>query len=171
MSFDFNKAFALLMVNEVGGMPNGGYVNNPADPGGETKYGISKHAYPNVDIAALTEDGAKAIYESDYWLSCQCDAMPWAVGWVVFDCAVNHGHYRAVYWLQKVLGMAADGYIGPVTIAAVQKARVPVAIARDITLMRDDYAATLSNYPTFKQGWRKRFLNTLIGAVQWTPAS
>ena len=168
---NFDKAFELLMVNEVNGMPNGGYVNNPADPGGETKYGISKGAYPKLDIASLTEDAAKAIYESDYWLSCQCDAMPWAVGWTVFDCAVNHGHNRAVYFLQKAVSVHADGYMGPITLNAVNKAPDPIAVARDITLLRDEFVSTLANYPTFKQGWKKRFLNTLIGAVQWTPAS
>ena len=167
----FDKAFELLMINEVSGMPNGGYVNNPADPGGETKYGISKRAYLDVDIAGLTEDDAKAIYQRDYWDAHHCDAMPWAVGWVFFDCAVNHGAHEAIRWLQGALSLLADGVLGSHTLAVATAVPEPIAVARDMTLARDDFAATLPNYASFKRGWKKRFLNTLIGAVQWTPAS
>ena len=59
MSFDRIIEFTL--------QEEGGYVNNPADPGGMTKYGISKRSYPNLDIANLTIDQAKAIYERDFW--------------------------------------------------------------------------------------------------------
>ncbi len=168
---NFDKAFELLMVNEVNGMPGGGYVNNPDDPGGETKYGISKRAYPDIDIAGLTEDDAKAIYQRDYWGAHQCDTMPWAVGWVFFDCAVNHGAHMAIKWLQGALSLPADGVLGQQTLGAVARVSDPISAARDITLARDEFSATLSNYPTFKRGWKKRFLNTLIGAVQWTQAS
>jgi lysozyme family protein len=167
----FDKAFELLMVNEVNGMPDGGYVNNPADPGGETKYGISKRSYTDVDIAGLTEDDAKAIYQRDYWDAHQCGDMPWPVGWTLFDCAVNHGAHAAVKWLQGALSLPADGVLGLHTLAAATAVSEPLRVARDITLARDEFAATLSNYATFKHGWKKRFLNTLIGAVQWTIAS
>ncbi len=167
----FNKAFELLMVNEVNGMPDGGYVNDPADPGGETKYGISKRAYPDTDIAGLTEDDAKAIYQRDYWDPHHCGDMPWAVGWTLFDCAVNHGAHEAIKWLQGALSLPVDGVLGPHTLAAATVVSEPVAAVRDMTLMRDEFAATLPNYASFKRGWKKRFLNTLIGAVQWTQAS
>lgn len=169
MSFD--KAFELLMVNEGGNLPDGGYVNNPSDSGGETKYGISKRAYPNLDIAALTEDDAKATYQRDYWDANHCDDMPWAVGWMLFDCAVNHGAHIAIKWLQGALSLPADGILGGHTLFAATGASAPLTLARDMTLARDDFAATLPNYISFKRGWKKRFLTTLIGAVQWTPAS
>jgi len=169
MSFD--KAFELLMVNEVNGMPDGGYVNDPGDPGGETKYGISKRAYPDVDIAGLTQDDAKAIYQRDYWDPHHCDAMPWAVGWVFFDCAVNHGAHEAIKWLQGALSLPVDGVLGPQTLAAVGRVSDALSAARDITIARDEFASVLPNYQTFRRGWKIRFLNTLIGAVQWTTAS
>lgn len=84
MSF-FDQAFALVVGIE------GGYVNDPQDPGGETKYGISKRAYPNVDIPQLTLDEAKAIYRRDYWNACGCDSMSWERALCAFDCAVNQG--------------------------------------------------------------------------------
>lgn len=69
----------------------GGYVNDPSDPGGETKYGISKRSYPNVDIKNLTEAGAKEIYKKDYWDACNCDHLSIGIDAVVFDTAVNMG--------------------------------------------------------------------------------
>ena len=64
---NFDQAFDRLISNE------GGYVNNPADPGGETNWGISKRSYPDVDIANLTREGAKAIYLRDFWQRGQMD--------------------------------------------------------------------------------------------------
>lgn len=69
----------------------GGYVNNPADPGGETKYGITKRSYPNLDIANLTLDDAKAIYLRDYWSPLNLDSAPYSVALLLFDAAVNQG--------------------------------------------------------------------------------
>lgn len=77
----------------------GGYVNDPADPGGETKYGISKRAYPNVDIRNLTPELAGTIYENDYWGPAGCAQLPPGMALVVFDSAVNCGVQRAVNWL------------------------------------------------------------------------
>lgn len=167
---DFNKAFALLMVNECGsedGGKTGGYVNDPNDAGGETKYGISKAAYPAVDIANLTLEGAQAIYLSDYWNLNKCDKMPWAIGWVVFDCAVNHGPKNAARFLQIALNVPADGNMGPQTLNAAGKAKQPLNVARDMTLARRDFVEELHNYDHFKNGWNRRHLDTLIGAAVW----
>ena len=69
----------------------GGYVNHPSDPGGETKYGISKRAYPDVDIAELTKDDAANLYKRDYWDRIKGDELPVGVACVVMDYAVNSG--------------------------------------------------------------------------------
>jgi lysozyme family protein len=82
---EFEKAFQIIIGVE------GGYVNDPQDPGGETKYGISKRAYPDLDIKNLELQTAKNIYFSDYWEAAGCDKLdPWD-GLLVFDCAVNQG--------------------------------------------------------------------------------
>ncbi len=81
----FDSAFAIVVGEE------GNYVNDPNDPGGETKFGISKRSYPNLDIRQLTLDQAKAIYERDYWRALSCDQLPWDIALLTFDAAVNQG--------------------------------------------------------------------------------
>ncbi len=73
----------------------GGYVNRVDDPGGETRYGISKRAHPDVDIKNLTKDAAMEIYRADYWLKAGCEGLPWPDCLVQFDTAVNMGVGRA----------------------------------------------------------------------------
>lgn len=101
----FDEAVAHILRFE------GGYVNDPADPGGETKYGISKRAYPQLDIKNLTVEDAKAIYYRDYWLPAGCDSLPTAAAFLVFDFAVNAGVERARrFWrdTQNVQGFTAE---------------------------------------------------------------
>jgi lysozyme family protein len=78
----------------------GGWVNDVLDPGGETKYGISKRAYPTLEISTLTEEDAKSIYKRDYWDACNCDHLSTGIDMVVFDCAVNMGVPTAKLMLQ-----------------------------------------------------------------------
>lgn len=77
----------------------GGYVNDPTDPGGETKWGISKRAFPNEDIKNLTKERAMEIYYNRYWVAAGCDSLARGIGIAVFDTAVNCGVTRAKSWL------------------------------------------------------------------------
>lgn len=94
----------------------GGYVNDPADPGGETKYGISKRAYPKLDIAALTATDAMRIYYRDYYKSPHIDRIvtyadaPLLAG-KVFDLGVNTGHRNAVKLLQRAVNQVCTGEV------------------------------------------------------------
>jgi lysozyme family protein len=112
----FDEAFELVVGIEAG------YVDDPDDPGGETKYGVSKRAYPNEDIKNMTLDRAKLLFKCDYWDKCRCDDIPSPLDTYVFDAAVNQGVGAAIRLLQNVLGVVVDGKIGPKTIAAAQKA-------------------------------------------------
>lgn len=96
----------------------GGYDNDPDDPGGETKYGIDKRSHPGEDIKNLSEGRAREIYWKEYWLKAKCDQLPPRCGEVVMNIAVNAGHGRAAKWLQQALGVAADGIIGSRTLEA-----------------------------------------------------
>lgn len=80
----------------------GEYSNDPNDPGGETKWGISKRSYPEEDIVNLTRDRALEIYANDYWLAAGCDLIPFPYNVAVFDTAVHCGVARAIRWFKEV---------------------------------------------------------------------
>lgn len=145
----YDKAFDLLMINE------GGYVNNPHDKGGETKYGISKKAYPDLDIAALTLAEAKSIYYADYWLRAKCDKLPDALSVAVFDYAVNSGIKRAIKDMQKVLGVTIDGIIGNQTIGASIRKPLKQTIEKYIE-ERQNFVTSLKDFAHFGKGWAAR---------------
>lgn len=90
MTDHFPRAVAILIDIE------GGYVNHPDDPGGETKYGISKRSYPNENIADLTVERASAIYRRDFWDKCGAAQYEWPLAYYVFDFAVNGSMTKAV---------------------------------------------------------------------------
>jgi len=96
----------------------GGYDNDPDDPGGETNYGIDKRSHPKEDIKNLTKDRAREIYWQEYWLKARCEDLPPRTGEVVMNIAVNAGHGRAAKWLQQAVGVPADGIIGKKTLEA-----------------------------------------------------
>lgn len=149
MSAGFDLAFNRLMGNE------GGYSNNPSDPGGETNWGISKRSYPDVDIAALTRDQAAAIYLRDFWQRGDMDEYDQALAFQVFDFAVNSGLDTALRKLQAAAGVAEDGHIGPITIAAIKSKSVSDMIMLFVA-ERLDFWRKLSTWPTFGKGWAGR---------------
>ena len=147
MSFD--RAFQITVGVE------GGYVNDPADPGGETKFGISHRSYPDIGIKALTLDQAKDIYRRDYWQAASCDSMPERIGHLVFDCAVHHGVKTAIKLLQRALRVADDGEFGPVTRGQLL-ARDTNETADLLMAHRLFFMASCPAYSTYRVGWVKR---------------
>lgn len=145
----------------------GGYVNDSRDPGGETNWGISRRAYPRIDIKALTRDDAKAIYERDYFKPAGCVQMSPAVALAVFDAAVNSGVRQAVRWLQLAVDAQPDGVIGPRTLAAVQKSD-QAALVLELLEMRLAFMERLPQYATFGHGWRRRILGLAVQAARLT---
>ena len=126
----FDEAVAFTLSHE------GGYNNTAGDAGGETNFGISKRAYPSVDIRALTKDGATSIYRRDYWNALGCDSLESALGCVVFDTAVNMGPGRA----RQFLAITTDW-------REYQKLRVQF------------YLKIIEKHPDqvkFKKGWMRR---------------
>lgn len=140
----------------------GGYVNHPSDPGGETKYGISKRQYPYLDIESLSEKAARDIYRRDYWLKNQCDKLPAPLALFTFDCFVNHKPKTAAMLLQMAIGARADGIIGPMTLERASNSDQHTAV-RFMALERLDYydkiAQSNSKLSAFLQGWRGRVLD------------
>ena len=154
---NFDQAFDRLIGHE------GGYVNNPDDPGGETKFGISKRSYPNVDIAKLTRDEAKVIYLHDFWEPLG-DAHP-AVKFQVFDFAVNSGIQTAIRKLQAAIGVADDGHWGPKSAAALKAMDLNDILMR-FAAYRLDFMASLSVWDKFGRGWARRIAKQLMYAAE-----
>ncbi len=153
----FDEAFTRLIGHE------GGYVNDPRDPGGETKYGISRRSYPGEDIAGMTLERAKAIYLRDFWGPAGCDAVPDGVKFDLFDAAVNSGVKTAAKLLQRAVGETEDGIIGPRTLQAVQSMPAPRLVAR-FNGARLEFMAGLSTWPAFGRGWARRIASNLMEA-------
>ena len=115
-----------------------GYVADPQDPGGETKYGISKRRYPSEDIPNLTLERAKFLYQRDYWSTQGCDRLEWTQALLVFDCAVNGGHPQR--WLQMFSGQS------------------PQDFAINFQAEHIQYLASLPTWPHEARGWSRRLL-------------
>jgi lysozyme family protein len=117
---NFSKCLDMLLHHE------GGFVNHPDDPGGMTNLGVTKAVYEKyikrnateAEMRALTKIDVSPIYRSNYWDRGHCDDLPSGVDWSVFDWGVNSGMGRAAKALQRVVGVTADGAIGPMTIKA-----------------------------------------------------
>lgn len=156
MSFD--KAFEHVVGLE------GGYVNDPRDPGGETKYGITKRDHPNVDIPNLTMDQAKDIYRAGYWIPARCDDLPWPLAAFVFDAAVNQGPGASIKMLQKSLNVSQDGVIGNNTLASLKRADQRELCAMFMANRALRYTGT-QNFDVYGLGWFKRLFAITMGAI------
>jgi lysozyme family protein len=139
----------------------GGFVDDPSDRGGTTKYGISQNAHPEVDINRLTRRDAMQLYLKNHWKPIRGDELPDAVSFAMFDYAVHAGPHRAIVALQRALGVKADGKIGPITLRnlkGIKPAWIVEQIMADrglrlVALARRDPAQA-----RFVRGWAKRLL-------------
>jgi lysozyme family protein len=156
---DFETAYDRVMGHEAG------YVNDPNDPGGETKWGISKRSYPHLDIKSLTREDARAIYRRDFWQRIRADKLADGVAYQLFDFAVNSGIETAIRYLQRALLVADDGHWGPRSQAAAD-----ASSESDLILLlnaeRLDFMTRLKNWPDHGRGWARRIAGNLrYGAI------
>ena len=149
MKANFEACMAEVFKHE------GGYVNDPHDPGGETNLGISKRSYPKEDIRNMTRARAAQIYRRDFWDKLRCDELPAGLDLVAFDAAVNSGPSRGAKWLQQALGVAVDGKVGLATIGAAKNTYAPAAVLRAVGFRRA-FLKTLPTWERYKNGWTKR---------------
>lgn len=142
----------------------GGYVNNPKDPGGETKWGISKRSYPHLDIKNLTRTEAIEIYKRDFWDPFK-GLLPKEFAFQFLDGAVNSGIGNATRWVQRAVGVASDGHVGPVTLGHLQ-----AADKKDLVLLynaeRLEFMTKLVRWDEFGRGWARRIAQNLRYAAQ-----
>ncbi len=168
---DFDTAFNRLIGHEAG------FSDDPRDPGNwtggrcgigllkGTKYGIAANTYPDLDIENLSIDQAKAIYYRDWWQRLGADEMDGAIVFQVWDFAVNAGMGSARRALQRAVGVADDGMIGPRTLAAVNGMSVTDVIMR-FNAQRLRYYTSLSKWGTYGKGWTNRVAGNLDYAAE-----
>ena len=151
----FETAIAFVLSEE------GGYSNDPNDPGGETNFGISKRSHPNVDIKNMTQDEAESIYKYLYWDACRCESLPDKLALAVFDSAVNQGVSAAIKMLQASIGAIQDGVIGPNTIERANATDENSIMARFLTERVLRYTA-LSSFFSYGRGWISRTMRVAM---------
>lgn len=149
----------------------GGWSNNPADPGGATMKGVTlrtfRHFYPGSTVSQLrniTDAQLARIYHIGYWEPVHGDDMPSGVDLVCFDMAVNAGPGRSVIMLQDAVGAHADGVIGPRTLAAIQATK-PLSIINSMIEAQRAYYRSLATFSTFGKGWLARTQQRLDTAL------
>lgn len=155
---NFEQAVNYVLTSE------GGYVNNPNDAGGETKYGISKRAFPGEDIKNLTVARAKFLYKTHYWDLVRADELPSKLRYTVFDFAVNAGVPTAIKTLQRAGGSKRDGIIGKNTIASAQKVTPDLFAEMRIR----HYTGIVKAKPKqieFLDGWNIRTLHVTLRCI------
>ena len=149
----FDQAVAVIFLHE------GGYSKNDNDPGGETRWGISKRSYPEVDIENLTKGKAKEIYERDYWKPLRLYMIDNAnVCLELFDFSVNAGLSRTVKIAQKLAGTKEDGILGGITANAINEfdGDFVRAFKHARVIYYESLARNNHNLKMFLKGWLRR---------------
>jgi lysozyme family protein len=155
----FDEAFHTLLGHE------GGFVDHPSDPGGATNWGITEavarsNGYKG-QMRYLPVELAKRIYRIQYWDPCRADDLPAPLRYPVFDAAVNSGVDQAAKWLQRAVGVIADGKIGPKTVAAANSIP-PDKAARRMLGERLRFMTDLKTWGSFGKGWARRIASLLM---------
>lgn len=172
---NFKKALKHILKWE------GGYVNDPVDPGGKTKYGISDRRDGRIDgkadldgdgrgdkrIEDLTLDDAGKVYKSDYWDKVKGDDLIYPIALMSFDCAVNQGVYKATRWMQRALGVKQDGIIGPITLGAANKINPKTFVLRYYDYRLRHYKS-LRTWRRFGRGWTNRINDIKKEALKYS---
>ena len=150
---NFSKALEIILHHE------GGYVNHPKDPGGETNLGVTKRVYEDFggtkDMKELTQADVEPIYKKNYWDKCKCDDLPSGLDYVAFDWAVNSGVNRSSKGIQKSCGAEPDGIIGLKTLELVKGQNITFMI-ENFQLIRQEFYERLDHFDTFGKGWTRR---------------
>jgi lysozyme family protein len=167
---NFGKCLPLLLKHE------GGNDDDPRDPGGRTSRGILQRewnvwraSHPGLpsDVWEAPQDEIDAIYKQKYWDVLRCDEPPSGVDYAVFDYGVNSGNSRAAKVLQRLVGVDADGEIGPLTIGATLRVD-PKTLVGQICDERLAFLKGLHTWPTFGGGWSRRVSEVRAAAEAMT---
>ena len=157
MKENFEECLAHILRSE------GGYVNHPQDPGGETNLGVTRRVWQDWvkrelhddEMRHLTPELVGPLYKARYWDAVHGDVLPAGLDLCVFDCAVNAGVSRAARFLQHAVGAVEDGVLGPKTLALIQE-KNPTALISDFCAQREMHYKSLPTFATFGKGWMAR---------------
>lgn len=157
MDNNFDRSLKLVLKSE------GGYVNNPKDPGGETIMGVTKAAWStylkrpiaNGEMVKLTVADITPFYKALYWDKSYCPQLPTGIDYMVFDASVNMGVGQSIRLLQKSLGCVADGVIGPNTMKLINETSVNDMIDK-FSAQKEQFYRSLALFNTFGKGWLSR---------------
>ena len=168
MKHNWEKSLEVILHHE------GGYVNHPKDPGGETNMCVTKRVYEDFggtkDMKELTKEDVEPIYKKNYWDRVKGDDLPEGLDLMIFDFAVNAGTGRAAKFIQRLVNTTVDGGIGPNTLGKIKEYVVTYGIEETITsyaLMRQNYYESLSTFDTFGRGWTRRVSEVTEKAKEW----
>ncbi|SFQ80088.1 Lysozyme family protein [Nitratireductor indicus] len=157
MDRNFARALPLVLKHE------GGWADNPKDPGGATMKGVTLATFrryvkadaTKADLRAISDEQVATVYYRHYWAAVNAQALPSGIDYAVFDFAVNSGPARAARYLQSIAGVSVDGRVGPQTIEAVSAMDAAKVINR-LCDARMSFLRKLKHWPTFGNGWTRR---------------
>lgn len=167
MQTNFDKVLGLVLQSE------GGFVNDPRDPGGMTNLGVTQRVWEafigrpvsEVEMMALKPADVAPLYRVNYWERVHCDELPIGVDYAVMDFAVNSGTSRAAKTLQSACGVSPDGSIGAVTLHAVNSADA-ITLINSICEQRLAFLQTLPSFDTYGNGWSARVARVKAASAQ-----
>ena len=164
----FKEALEIILHHE------GGYVNHPKDPGGETNLGVTKRVYEDFggekEMKDLTKEDVEPIYKKNYWDRVKGDDLPEGLDLCIFDFAVNAGPGRAAKFIQRLVKTTVDGGIGPNTLKCINDHVEHYGVSTAIDQYqseRQNYYESLSNFETFGRGWTRRVDEVTEEAKKW----
>ena len=165
MQNNFKKCLELVLKSE------GGWVNNPKDPGGETNLGVTKKVWEEwvghevKTMKDLTPEDVAPMYQAKYFMACYANQLPVGIDYMAFDAAVNMGPGRAVKLLQECLGCVPDGTIGPRTMQLIDQKK-PEDIVDLYSKRKTSFYEGLATFATFGKGWLKREEDVKFNALK-----
>jgi len=166
MQSNFSTILPWVLIHE------GGYVNHPKDPGGATNKGVIQRTYNAYrkrmgmlpkNVRNITQPEVDQIYKEQYWDRVRGDDLPSGLDYTVMDFAVNSGPSRAIKYMQRRLGVTADGSIGMHTLGALEGVKDMEALIIGINEDRWAFLKRLKHWGTFGKGWTRRVMGNRIG--------
>ena len=163
---NFEECTAWVLVHE------GGYVNHPDDPGGATNKGVIQRTYdgyrrrmgqPTRSVRFITMEEVLDIYRDQYWNLVRADQLPSGLDYAMYDFAINSGPKRAVQFIQRLVGVEADGIMGNVTVGAILAKNDYESLISDLCYKRWNWLKTLRHWKTFGKGWTRRVMGETVG--------